>query len=216
MASISRFRSFRNVASNTWHQPTFNRTTRFAPLILANLNKQFCTNASATLNKDSLKELRSISEAPLKECKKALSETNNNIQEALDWLRIQGIATARKKSDQVAANGFIVSLINENNNNNKYASVAEVNCVTDFVENNPIFQDAVMNIGNTILNCNELECNKLQNINEISNNIKIIPFQTDNNNNNNISNQTLNEALTDIISSIRENLVLRRYIHLFF
>ena len=201
---------------------SFQRYTKFSPwqpvLNLQRVNFCEASKSSVTLDKECLKELRSISGAPLKECKKALQETNNSIEDALDWLRVQGVATAKKKSDQVAANGFVVTMTSDDSNDNcKYGSITEVNCVTDFVENNPIFQNAATNIGNTILLSDKLECNTFQDISKISEDINIIPCKNENNNSNVDDNndqirenQTLGEALTDIINTIRENLIIRR------
>eukprot|EP01084_Bolivina_argentea_P132375 233616_1 len=182
-------------------------TIRSSFLIPRYVNKlSFSTKEEVTYTLDQLKELRSISGAPLKECKKALIETEdteNRISDALDWLRIRGQSIAQQKSGDIAKYGFI-GLFKDNTQKN--ASLIEVNCVTDFVENNPLFQGAVLNIGNTILETNtqQILYNTPLSIDEISN-ISIIEFE-----NNNASNQSINESLTDIISSIRENLVFRR------
>ena len=152
---------------------------------------------------EQLKELRSISGAPLKECKKALvntKESTNRITSALDWLRVRGQAIAQQKAGDIAKYGFIGMFKDTYN-----AALIEVNCVTDFVEQNPIFQDAVMNIGNTIYqNDTDIFPNYGLNVEELST-LPIIDHNT-----NEKQQQTINEALTDIVSSIRENLVFRR------
>ena len=150
-----------------------------------------------------MKQLRSISGAPLKECKKALSSTQNpnsadRISDALDWLRIRGQSIAQQKSSDVAKYGFIGLFKGDTT-----ASLVEVNCVTDFVENNPIFQEAVLNIGNTVMK-SELSPNEPLSVEQISS-VPIIEFNTDT-----VKTQCISESLTDIVSSIRENLVFRR------
>merc|ERR1719242_528080 len=151
---------------------------------------------------EDVKQLRSISGAPLKECKKALSsidtEATDRISEALDWLRIRGQSIAQQKSCDVAKYGFIGMFKGETT-----ASLVEVNCVTDFVENNPIFQEAVLNIGNTVMK-SDLKSNEALSVEEISN-IPVIDFNSDA-----VKTQCISESLTDIVSSIRENLVFRR------
>merc|ERR1712228_98478 len=114
--------------------------------------------------------------------------------------RISGQTIAAQKAGDIAKYGFCALLKNGNN-----AALAEINCVTDFVENNPIFQDAVLNITNTILeNQNNITPNVPISVNEIGD-LPIIRFEG-----NEESEQSINGSLTDIISSIRENLVFRR------
>ena len=133
--------------------------------------------------------------------KKALSESDGDVDKALDWLRIQGVSTANKKSSQTAVNGFVCQIFNDNNN---VASMIEVNCVTDFVENNPMFQKSVMNIANTIAYNETLKDNELNDLDAI-NELNVIDCDSHNE-----TKQKVSESLTDIMSSIRENMVLRR------
>ena len=176
----------------------------FIPVHL-NQRKQFSTPTDEpSYTMDQLKELRSISGAPLKECKKALENTKDATEDriavALDWLRIRGQAVAQQKSGDIAKFGFI-SMFKDTNN----ASLCEVNCVTDFVENNPIFQNAVMNIGHSIYKHNDnISPNQALSVEEISS-LPVIEYKTGD-----TVTQTINESLTDIVSSIRENLVFRR------
>ena len=60
-----------------------------------------------TLSASMVKELRNKSGAGMMDCKKALQETNGNIEEAIDWLRKQGLSAVAKKSGRVAAEGLI-------------------------------------------------------------------------------------------------------------
>jgi len=152
---------------------------------------------------EQLKEVRSLSGAPLKECKKALVNTKNSdnrITAAIDWLRIRGKAIAAQKSGDVAQHGFIGMYRNEND-----AALVEVNCVTDFVEHNPVFQEAVMNISHTVFrNDSDIFPNYGLMVEELQN-LPIIDAKSGQ-----ASAQSIREALTDIIGSIRENLVFRR------
>ncbi len=157
---------------------------------------------------EDVKQLRSISGAPLKECKKALGSTqkpdsSDRIADALDWLRIRGQSIAQQKSGDVAKYGFIGMIRGKCIESGSTASLVEVNCVTDFVENNPVFQEAVLNIGNTVMK-SDLSPNEPLSVDEIAS-VPIIEFNSDA-----VKTQCISESLTDIISSIRENLVFRR------
>lgn len=88
-----------------------------------------------------VKELRETSGAGMMDCKKALTETGGNMEEAIDWLRKKGLAAAAKKSGRVAAEG----LVNVATDGAKGA-VIELNSETDFVARNPEFQAFVGSI----------------------------------------------------------------------
>ncbi|RXJ75751.1 elongation factor Ts [Arcobacter sp. F155] len=83
-----------------------------------------------------IKELREKSGAGMLDCKKALNECNGDIEEAQTWLREQGLAKAAKKSSNVAAEGLVSILINEDNTK---ATMTELNSQTDFVAKNDQF-----------------------------------------------------------------------------
>lgn len=87
-----------------------------------------------------VKSLRETSGAGMLDCKKALVETNGNMEEAIDWLRKKGLASAAKKASRIAAEG-LVSVYVEGN----AGAVVEVNSETDFVAKNDIFQNYVEN-----------------------------------------------------------------------
>ena len=87
-----------------------------------------------------VKSLRETSGAGMLDCKKALVETNGNMEDAVDWLRKKGLASAAKKASRIAAEG-LVSVYVEGN----AGAVVEVNSETDFVAKNEIFQDYVEN-----------------------------------------------------------------------
>ena len=88
-----------------------------------------------------VKELRGKSGAGMMDCKKALQETGGNIEEAQDWLRKKGLATAAKKSGRAASEG-LVGMITDG----KSGVVVEINSETDFVARNDIFQTFVRNV----------------------------------------------------------------------
>ncbi len=95
----------------------------------------------------SVAELRSKTGAGMMDCKKALTETNGDLEKAIDYLREKGIAKAAKKESRIAAEG----LANIYTNANK-AVILEVNSETDFVSKNAEFTDMIDEIGNAILN----------------------------------------------------------------
>lgn len=85
-----------------------------------------------------VKELRGKSGAGMMDCKKALNETAGNIEEAMDWLRTKGLASAAKKSGRAAAEGLVGIA-----SNGTTGVVVEVNSETDFVSRNEGFQNYV-------------------------------------------------------------------------
>ena len=93
-----------------------------------------------------VKELREKTGAGMLDCKKALEETNGNIDAAIDWLREKGISKAAKKADRIAAEGVAAILTRGNK-----AVIIEVNAETDFVAKNEKFTDMVGEILETII-----------------------------------------------------------------
>lgn len=94
-----------------------------------------------------VKELREKTGAGMMDCKKALTATDGDIEQAIDWLREKGIAKAAKKQSRIAAEGVCNVLVNGNE-----AIVFELNSETDFVAKNEDFQNLVKEVGQTILN----------------------------------------------------------------
>ncbi|WP_072682715.1 translation elongation factor Ts [Arcobacter sp. LA11] len=90
-----------------------------------------------------IKELREKSGAGMLDCKKALNECEGNIEEAIKFLREAGLSKAAKKSSNVAAEGIITVLVNEDNTN---ATMTEINSQTDFVAKNEQFLNLVSGI----------------------------------------------------------------------
>lgn len=96
-----------------------------------------------------VKELREITGAGMMDCKKALVETNGNLDEAVTWLRENGIMKAQKKESRISAEGVCKFAVNGNK-----AVLFEVNSETDFVAKNQKFQDLVNQLADAILNSN--------------------------------------------------------------
>ena len=85
-----------------------------------------------------VKELRELSGAGMMDCKKALNETNGNMDEAMEFLRKNGQAKAEKKASRIAAEGIVKVAVKDN-----VAAIVEVNSETDFVAKNEKFQTYV-------------------------------------------------------------------------
>ena len=133
-----------------------------------------------------VKELRLKSSAGMMDCKKALTETNGDMDAAIDWLRKKGLATASKKAGRVASEGLIGIKLK-----NKSGAIVEVNSETDFVARNEEFQTFVNDICNIALE-NEADLNKILSSN--------FPG----------SSKNVQDTLTDKIAKIGENMSLRR------
>ena len=138
------------------------------------------------LSASMVKELREKSGAGMMDCKKALMETDGNIEKAVDWLRKQGLSAVAKKSGRVAAEGLIGITIKDN-----YGAMVEINSETDFVARNELFQ-------NFVKTCSELVLTSKNDIDALLE----IPYPN--------SNRTVNQELTNNIATIGENMNIRR------
>ena len=132
-----------------------------------------------------VKDLREKTGAGMMDCKKALVETDGDIEIAIDWLRKKGLAAAAKKSGRVAAEGLVgvASAANK-------AAIVEVNAETDFVARNETFQDFVSRVAQIAL--------------EVGDDIDAIsaaPFA---------DGRTVGEQLTHMVATIGENMNVRR------
>jgi len=133
-----------------------------------------------------VKELREKTGAGLMDCKKALVETNGDIDQAVDWLREKGIAKAAKKASRIAAEGSCDVKVDGNT-----AVIFELNCETDFVAKNDKFQVLVGNIADALL------AEKPEN-EEAALEVKV-------------NGKALKDLLLEQVSTIGENLTFRRY-----
>lgn len=132
-------------------------------------------------------ELRKKTGAGMMDCKKALTETAGNMDEAVDFLRKKGLAAAAKKSGRIAAEG-IVTAVSEG----AVGAVVEVNAETDFVAKNEAFQNFVAAVGDLVLNHDIADMDAL----------KTLQYPD--------SGRTVAEELTHQIATIGENMSLRR------
>ncbi|NJM58029.1 MAG: translation elongation factor Ts [Synechococcales cyanobacterium RU_4_20] len=101
-----------------------------------------------------VKELRDKTGAGMMDCKKALKETDGDLEKAGEWLRQKGIASASKKSGRTAAEGLVSSYIHTGG---RVGVLVEVNCETDFVARGDKFAELVRNIAMQIAACPNVE-----------------------------------------------------------
>jgi len=101
-----------------------------------------------------VKDLRDKTGAGMMDCKKALNETDGNVEKALEWLRKKGIASAEKKSGRVAAEGSIGSYIHTGS---RVGVLLELNCETDFVARGDIFQALLKDVSMQVAACPNVE-----------------------------------------------------------
>jgi elongation factor Ts len=97
-----------------------------------------------------VKDLREKTGAGMMDCKKALGETNGDLDAAIDWLRKKGLSAAAKKAGRVAAEGLVAVAIKDN-----AGAIVEVNAETDFVARNPQFQALASGIATVALTAGE-------------------------------------------------------------
>ena len=133
-----------------------------------------------------VKDLREQTGAGMMDCKKALSETNGNMEEAVNWLREKGIAKSAKKESRIAAEGLANIYVNGNK-----AVIVEVNSETDFVSKNEEFTSMIDTIGNALLNSDVKEIEEAKKINT--------------------SEGTIEELIINKTAKIGEKLSLRRF-----
>ena len=138
-----------------------------------------------------VKELREMTGAGMMDCKKALTETNGDMNAAVDYLRKKGQATAEKRAGKIAAEGLVTFKIAEDN---KSAAIVEVNSETDFVAKNEIFREFVDDVAAQALatEASDLDAFLAEKWNK---NPEI----------------TVNDALVEKIALIHENLKIRRF-----
>ena len=131
-----------------------------------------------------VKELREKTGAGMMECKKALSETNGDIEGAIDFLRKKGMSVAEKKAGRIASQGLVAVLVD-----GKEGTVVELNSETDFVAKNTDFQGFLGDVVKVSLaNKGNMDAIKAADLN----------------------GKTVADTLTGLISTIGENMNLRR------
>ena len=131
-----------------------------------------------------VKELRDKTSAGMMDCKKALNETDGDLEAAVDWLRTKGIAKADKKAGRIAAEGLVAVALAPNT-----GALVEINSETDFVARNDGFQAAVSEIAKLALGVN--------------NNEELAAATT-------VSGDSVTEFLKKLVGKIGENMSFRR------
>jgi len=106
-----------------------------------------------------VKDLREQTGAGMMDCKKALAETNGNMEEAINWLREKGIAKSAKKESRIAAEGLANIYIDGNR-----AVIVEVNSETDFVSKNEEFTSMIDTIGAALLKSDANDVEEAKNV----------------------------------------------------
>jgi elongation factor Ts len=133
-----------------------------------------------------VKDLRDKTGAGMMDCKKALTETDGDIETAVDWLRKKGLAAAAKKSGRIAAEGLVGAASAP-----LKAAMVEVNAETDFVARNETFQEFVTAVAQIVLNVgDDLDA------------VNAAPFGD--------TGRTVADQLTHLVATIGENMTIRR------
>lgn len=135
-----------------------------------------------------VKKLREITSCGMMDCKKALTETDGDMDKAIEFLREKGLATAAKKAGRIASEGVVKVYVNDAKN---VAVLLEVNSETDFVAKNDEFMGFVTNVAKVVADKNPADVDALK-------------AET-------MDGQTVDEALTALIAKIGENMKIRRF-----
>ncbi len=133
-----------------------------------------------------VKKLREMTNCGMMDCKKALTETDGDMDKAVEYLREKGLATAAKKAGRIAAEGIVKAYVTGN-----VGVLVEVNSETDFVAKNEDFQNFVQAIAEVIAAENPADVEALKELK--------------------MGAQTVGEALTEKIATIGENMNIRRF-----
>ena len=136
----------------------------------------------------SVKELRDKTGAGMMDCKKALTETNGDVEKAIEVLREKGLAAAAKKAGRTAAEGIVKTFVSEDGKN---ASIVEVNCETDFVAANEEFVNFAEKVAELAANTS---------VNTVEELLK-----------EKLGDATVQETLTALVAKLGENMTVRRF-----
>lgn len=137
-----------------------------------------------------VKNLREITGVGMMDCKKALTETDGDMEKAIEYLREKGLATAQKKAGRIAAEGVCQAYVSESG----VASLVEVNIETDFAAKNEEFRKFASDVAEIIANENPADVDALMNTNYPG------------------SSKTTMDMLQDKIQVIGENIKVRRFV----
>ena len=141
---------------------------------------------------EQVKALREKTGAGMMDCKKVLTETDGDMDKAIELLRERGIAKAAKKSDRVAAEGLVYACVSDDK---KVGALVEVNAETDFVGKNEEFRNFVADVAKQVVEKNPKDMEELLSQESIA-----------------VAGKTISEVLTDKIATIGENMNIRRFV----
>lgn len=145
----------------------------------------------ADISATMVKELREKSGAGMMECKKALVESQGDLDKAIEWLRQKGIASAGKKAARSASEGLVVGKVSADG---KSGAIVEINCETDFVARNEQFQALAAELADLAL------ANKVEDVDTL------LAVKQD--------GSTVGDKIKEAVAKIGENIVVRRAMHL--
>tara|TARA_R110002049_G_scaffold23545_7_gene83558 strand:- start:46681 stop:47592 length:912 start_codon:yes stop_codon:yes gene_type:complete len=140
-------------------------------------------NLQMAITASMVKELRDSTGAGMMDAKKALTETDGDMEAAVDWLRTKGLAKAAKKSGRTAAEGLVAVMVEGG-----HGAAVEVNSETDFVGKNADFQKMVAGIANVAVKSADIDALKAADMN----------------------GKTVEQTVTDAVAVIGENMSVRR------
>ena len=139
-----------------------------------------------------VKDLREKTGAGMMDCKKVLTETDGDMDKAIELLRERGIAKAAKKSDRIAAEGLVAAYVSADK---KVGALVEVNAETDFVAKNADFRSFVADVVEQVATKNPANLDELLSQESIK-----------------VAGKTVKDVLTDKIATIGENMSIRRFV----
>lgn len=138
-----------------------------------------------------VKELRERTGAGMMDCKKALTETNGDLEKAIEVLREKGLAAAAKKAGRIAAEGIVEIYVSDDL---KSAGIVEVNCETDFVAANEEFVTLAKNVSKQVASTNATNIDEFVNEKYIAD-----------------ESVTIKDVTTALIAKLGENMNVRRF-----
>lgn len=136
-----------------------------------------------------VKELREKTGAGMMDCKKALGETDGDMEAAVEFLRKKGLAAAAKKSGRIAAEGAVVASLKDN----KSGAILEVNSETDFVAKNDDFKNFAQELADLVLETSPADVDAFMAVKAAN-------------------GQTVEEYLNNMVAKIGEKLSIRRFV----
>ena len=142
-----------------------------------------------TITAAAVKELRDKTGAGMMDCKKALLETDGNLEEAVKYLRTKGLAAASKKAHRAASDGAVVIV-----GDGQKMAILELNCETDFVARNEKFQEFATKLAEQALATGVASVEELKSLKYVAD-----------------PEHTVEQAISQLIATIGENIVLSRF-----